>query len=250
MDDQRVGRIVRALRRRLGWRQLDLAKRAGCSQNLISLIERGHMDRVSLRTLRGVLGAVDAWAVIELRWRGAALDRLLDEGHAFLIGAVAECLRTSGWLVELDVTYSEFGERGSIDILAFHPTARILLVIEAKTDVPSAEGTIRKLDEKQRLAASIAGKRFGWHTRTVARLLVMPESSTLRARVMRHRAVFAEAFPVRNVAVKAWLASPVGTISGLWFLSNRDPRVDKAARSGGQRIRRPQASQNKHDQAA
>src|SRR4051812_34494708 len=113
MDDQRLGRIIRALRRRKGWRQVDLALAAGCSQNLISLIERGHLAAVSVRMLRRVTGALDATLGFDMRWRGAALDRLLDEDHANLVAAVAAILRALGWLVEIEVTYSSYGERGS-----------------------------------------------------------------------------------------------------------------------------------------
>ncbi|MGZ8758442.1 MAG: helix-turn-helix domain-containing protein [Aeromicrobium sp.] len=60
MDDQRVGRAIRALRRRRGWRQLDLARSASCSQNMISLLERGHFDSVTLRLVRRILAALDA----------------------------------------------------------------------------------------------------------------------------------------------------------------------------------------------
>jgi len=250
MDDQRVGRIVRALRRRLGWRQVDLAQKAGSSQNLVSLIERGHMDRVSLRVLRNVLAQLDAWTVMEIRWRGAAVDRLLDEGHASLSGAVADWLKSQGWLVEVEVTYSIFGERGSIDILAFHPTAAVLLVIEIKTDLPSAEGTLRKLDEKTRLSREIGYKRFRWRPVSVGRLLVMPEHSTLRSRVAKHRSLFDGALPARNLAIRSWLLAPAGPLSGVWFFSSRDPRVAKAAKSAGQRVRRPKILHNKQRDAA
>src|SRR4051794_28530970 len=182
MDDQRVGRIVRALRRRRGWRQLDLAHAANCSQNLVSLIERGHLDAVALRTIRRVLASVDASVSLDVRWRGAAIERLVDDAHAELVGAVGSRLRALGWVVEIEVTYSEFGERGSYDLVAWHGATSTLLVIEVKTDLPSAEATIRKLDEKTRLAAVVVSKRFGWKAGSVARLLVLPETSTARAR--------------------------------------------------------------------
>ena len=57
MDDRRVGALIRALRRRFGWRQEDLGERADVSQGLISLLERGHIEQVSLRTIR----VVRAW---------------------------------------------------------------------------------------------------------------------------------------------------------------------------------------------
>src|SRR6476469_8372699 len=109
MDDVRVGRVVRALRRRKGWRQADLAQAAGCSQTLISLVERGQIDGSSLRVLRLIFRALEVRSVLDLSWRGATLDRLLDEQHASIVAKVAAFLRTLGWGVELEVTYSEFG---------------------------------------------------------------------------------------------------------------------------------------------
>jgi transcriptional regulator with XRE-family HTH domain len=59
MDDQRLGRAIRALRHRLSWRQVDLGHRAGVSQDLISLVERGRLDAMPLRTIRAVAAALD-----------------------------------------------------------------------------------------------------------------------------------------------------------------------------------------------
>jgi transcriptional regulator with XRE-family HTH domain len=219
VDDQRVGRIARALRRRLSWRQLDLALKAGCSQALISLVERGHVDRVSLHALRRILGAVDARVMVAVLWRAGDLDRLLDDGHARLVAAVATVLRTADWLVETEITYSEFGERGSYDLIAFHPPTRMLLVVETKTDFPSAEATLRKLDEKVRLATKVALERFGWRARAASRLLVLAEGRTARRRIERHAALLEGAFPCRSVGVRRWIAAPAGSVSGLWFVT-------------------------------
>jgi transcriptional regulator with XRE-family HTH domain len=241
VDDQRVGRIVRALRRRLGWRQLDVAERAGCSQTKVSLLERGHLSDVPLTTLRAIIGALDASLAIEVRWRAGALERLLDEDHAVLVGRCAEILRRAGWLVEVEVTYSEWGERGSYDILAYHLASRTLLVVEVKTDITSAEATLRKLDEKVRLAQPVAQKRFGWSGDTVGRLLVLAGSSTLRRRVARHRAIFDRSLPTRAVDVRRWIMSPVGGLAGLWFLSTSRSTTLIKGRGGRERIRRPKS---------
>ena len=48
MDDLRLGLVCRALRRRLGWRQVDLAERAGVSQDMVSRIERGLLSGIPL----------------------------------------------------------------------------------------------------------------------------------------------------------------------------------------------------------
>ena len=223
MDDQRVGRIVRALRRRRGWRQVDLARAAGCSQGMVSLIERGHLDSVSLRLARTVLGALDARAAVLVTWRAGDLDRLLDEDSAVVVATLAGRLRGARWLVETEVTYARYSERGSYDVLAFHPASGTVLVVEVKTDFPSAEATLRKLDEKVRLAPTVARERFGWRARTTARLLVMPDERTLRRRVERHSALLDGAFAARSVAVRRWIDKPSGTISGLWFLTVTNP---------------------------
>ncbi|HWH24128.1 MAG TPA: helix-turn-helix transcriptional regulator [Candidatus Limnocylindria bacterium] len=215
VDDQRVGRIIRALRRRLDWRQSDLAERARCSQSMVSLVERGHLAHVSLPLLRRIFAALDASLVIEVRWRAGALERLLDEDHAALVAHVAALLRLAGWEVLIEATYSEWGERGSYDVLAFHPPTGSVLVVEIKTDLPSVEATLRKLDEKVRLAPKIGRERFRRQTGSISRLLVMPNTRTLRRRTERHEAVLSAALPERNVAVRRWIAHPHGAIAGL-----------------------------------
>ncbi len=237
VDDQRIGRISKALRHRLGWRQKDLAARVGYAQTTISLVERGHFEQLSVRTVRRIAAALDATLVVEMRWRGAAVDRLVDDAHAALVAAVAAYLAELGWHVEVEVTYSEFGERGSFDLLAFHPDGT-LLVVEVKTDLPSGEATLRKLDEKARLAPSIALKRFGWGARVVGRLVVMPESATLRRRVVRHATLFDRVLPTRNVGVRRWIARPDGALAGLWFFADSNGLTANSGPRHRERVRR------------
>lgn len=248
MDDQRVGRIVRALRRRLGWRQADLARRARCSQRTVSRAERGHLPTMPI--LRRLLDALDASITFNVWWRAGALDRLLDEHHAVLVGALSRVLAATGWLVQVEVTYSEFGERGSIDILAYWAPLAILLVIEVKTDLPAVDATLRKLDEKVRLGPKIARERFGWNVRHVARLLVLPESSTLRRRADRQAAVLGHAFPMRGPAIRKWLRDPSGTMAGLWFFSSSQPATRIQSSGGRERVRTPKAPPASHHRAA
>jgi transcriptional regulator with XRE-family HTH domain len=67
VDLVRLGLGIRALRRRRGWRQKDLAAAAGVAQTVVSLIERGHADRVSMPLLRDVAAALDARLVLHIR---------------------------------------------------------------------------------------------------------------------------------------------------------------------------------------
>ena len=214
----RVGAKLRALRQRHGWRQADLARRAALSQSVVSLIERGRLDRVSIEKIRRVARELDADLVIQVRWRGGDLDRLLDEGHAGIVGAMVEALSRLDWRVRTEVSYSEYGERGSIDILAWHEPTRSLLVLEMKTELTSIEETLRKHDEKVRLAPKIARDQCGWVASATSRLLVLPNLATPRRRVQRQAAVLAAAYPARGRSVRSWLASPIEAIDGLMFI--------------------------------
>ena len=222
MDDLRIGRVVRALRHRLGVRQSDIGLRASVSQDVVSLVERGQLDRVSLPVIRRVLKAVDAELVLYVRWRGGDLDRVVDERHAWLGGRVADVLTANGWTVVPEVTYSIYGERGSIDLVAWHAASRTLLVIELKSELTSIEETLRRHDTKLRLAAAIVRERFAWEPARVGRLLVLPDSSTNRKRVDRYGALFARAYPTRNIGLRRLVREPhsVGELDGLWFVSD------------------------------
>ena len=237
MDDQRIGRVVRALRRRVGWRQADLAEKAGCSRATVSETERGRLPEV--RLLRGILRALDASLVLDVWWRAGALDRLLDVDHAAIVATVTSVLGAAGWEIRVEVTYNDFGDRGSIDVLAFHLGSASLLVIEVKTEIAAVEETLRKIDEKVRLAPNVARSRFGWTPKSSSRLLVLPDLSTPRRRIDSQAAIFDHVFPLRGRAIRSWIAEPHGPIAGLWFLSPiRDSsRIQRTF--GRSRVRRP-----------
>lgn len=223
MDDVTLGRVVRALRRRRGWRQSDLAAAVDSSQALISRIEAGHLGSTSLDRLRGVLGALEARLTTAATWRGADLDRLLDADHAALAALIARRLEQAGWDTYLEVTYGEFGERGSIDVLGLRRSASAAIVVEVKADVPSAEATGRKLDEKARLVPTIVQRRWGWRPTEVGRLLVLPDTGRLRRLVARVE-ILRRMFPDDIMRVRSWLRRPADGLAGLMFLPLITPR--------------------------
>jgi transcriptional regulator with XRE-family HTH domain len=244
VDLVRLGLGIRALRRRRGWRRRDLAAAAGVSQEMVSLIERGHGDRASFRVLARVAAALDARFSVQLRWRAGDLDRLLDADHAALSAVMAARLRADGWHARVEVTYASGRSAGSIDILAWHPARRALLVIEIKTEIPSAEATFRKLDEKGRVAVAVARERFGWAASTVSRLLVIEDTSTNRRRVRSAEALFASALPTARAEVRRWLRDPQRSLDGYLFLSPGNGGGGIQARGGRHRVRRQAASRN------
>ena len=238
VDDARIGRTLRALRRRRGWRQIDVAERAGVSQATVSVAEHGHIRTLPLATVRRLFEAVDAGFEGLVLWRGGGLDRLLDERHAHLVGASVSRLSRLGWRVEVEVTYSIYGERGSIDVLAGHDATHSLVVEEVKSELTSIEELGRKTDEKLRLARrALCRERFGWLPIAAARVVVLPDNDAARRSVARHAAVLDAAFPVRGREVTRWLRRPDGDLSGILFVSDISRRDANGLRGGPQRIR-------------
>jgi transcriptional regulator with XRE-family HTH domain len=224
MDVIRLGRQYRALRIRRRLRQDDVSERAGVSRSEIGRAERGEADRLRLSTLHRIASALGARLEIRLTWNGEALDRLLDAGHAALVEAIVARLKIAGWERAVELSFNVWGERGSIDVLAFDPMSRTVLVVEVKSVVPDIQATLMTLDRKARLAPELARER-GWDAVRVGRLLVIGESRTSRRRVASHRAIFDAALPARGIAVREWLAAPSGRppLAGLIFLSSGRP---------------------------
>lgn len=236
MDDVRIGRTARQLRRRKGWRQSDLAVRVGCHQTTISRLERGHWATLSVKLLRRIFGALDASFESLIRWRAGDLDRLLDERHAEVVEGVARRVARA-WELHPEASYSEFGERGSIDLLALRPAELAVAVFEIKSDLTSVESTIRKHGEKARLVSRVVERHWGWRPQHIGRILVLEESMTARRAITRHASTFTAAYPATSHVVKKWLANPQGLISGVWFLSLKPRRAGSERRGGSRRVR-------------
>ncbi len=219
-----------------------MAAAASVSQTTVSRAERGHIASLSTVVLRRMCGALDAELALHVRWRGGALDRLLDEWHALLGAAVAETLETHGWQVVPEATYSRYGERGSTDLLAAHHATRTVVVCELKTEVASYEEAQRRFDAKRRLASVIAMERFGWRPVAVGALLVVVDTTANRTRLERISSLVAASHPARNVEIRRWLRRPAGPLAGLWFVRLSHPPTGKCRRRGPEQIRRPRAS--------
>ena len=72
-------------------------------------------------------------------------------------------LRRLGWDVIPELTYSIYGERGSIDLFGSRADRLAVVVEEVKSDLTRVEETLRKLDEKVRLVTERIGReRLGW----------------------------------------------------------------------------------------
>ena len=186
---------------------------------MIATVEGGHAERSPLGVLLRIAAAPDARLSVRVYWHGEGLDRLRDERHAALVDMVIRSLVSVGWMSRAEVSFSEYGERGSIDVLAYHAERRALLVIEVKSVVPDLQALLSNLDRKARLASGIA-YGLGWQADSVSRLLVLPGVRTARRRVAEHEVTFQTVLPIRTVAVKQWIRDPVGAIAGIQFVPN------------------------------
>jgi hypothetical protein len=211
------------------------------SQQLVSLVERGHLDQLSLAALRHVGAALDLRIDVVARWRGGELDRLLNARHSALHEDVARMFdRTPGWLMAPEVSFNVYGERGVIDVLAFHPDTRSLLVVELKTEIVDVQELIGTMSRKVRLARRVALER-GWHAGSVSGWIVVASSTTNRRRIRAHRSMLRAAFGSDGRTMRGWILAPQGSVTALsmWSRTNRGgtgsglapvKRVSRAAR--------------------
>jgi hypothetical protein len=93
---------------------------------VVSRLERGNLRACSLARLERILQALEARLVVFVDWRGGELDRLLDADHARLQErwGLRKAAASDRWISRQEVTYSEYGERGSIDDLAYDAMRR------------------------------------------------------------------------------------------------------------------------------
>lgn len=239
MTDQRAGRLVAAVRRHLGLRQSDLSRLADVDQKTISLIETGHLARVSVERFRRVCAALGIEHEVMLRWRGGLGDRLIDRGHAAIVEIVIAELERRGWQVVPEFSFNVYGERGSVDVLAWHPIHQALLIVEVKTIVTDIQSLLMSMSRKVRLVPPLVAEERGWRRRAFGRVLVVAGTRVNRSTVASHAATFDAAFPRRSRETRGWLRDPVGDLAGLWFVAIRtDSPANRVART---RVQAPHA---------
>jgi transcriptional regulator with XRE-family HTH domain len=220
VDDLTFGLGLRRIRLRRNERQVDVATRAGVAASTYSEIERGALEGVTLRTLRQVCGALEVRLDLILRWRGGDLDRLIHGRHAAMGSILAERLRSEGWDVAPEVSFNVYGERGIIDLLAWHPARKALLVIELKTELVDPNELLGSMDRRLRLARRIAEDRGWTDAATVSGWIVFAESRMNRRHVSAVRSLLRAAFPEDGRAAGRWLRDPDRRQLALFFLSD------------------------------
>ena len=199
----RLETTFKALRRRKGWSQARLGHSLGTSQQRVSRLE-ADIRRAPIGLLEAWATELNAYLAVELRVSGER--PLSDANHAALQNRLADLLRGAGWLVATETSFNHYGDRGRIDLLAFHPGLRILLVVEIKTRIQDVQDMLGRLDVKRRIAPMLARDR-GWDVAAIVPAFVVREDRTARRRVAEHAALFTN-FSLRARAARAWLRRP------------------------------------------
>ena len=195
MDDGRIGSAIRSVRVRARLRQEDVARLAGISRATVIALERGSLDRSRVADVRAVATALGMHLDIAIRWHGADLDRLLNAGHAAMHESLAQMFAAlRDWIAIPEVSFSIFGERGVIDIVAWHADTRSLLLVEIKTALGDPQELVGTMDRRTRLASRIVAER-GWKPASVGTWVVFVDTRTNRRHVGRHPFLMRSRFP-------------------------------------------------------
>ena len=239
MERRTIVRSLRALRRRKRWSQRRLGVELGISQAEVSRRERGALERCTVSDVERWSIALGAHLSLDLRVDGER--PLTDAAHAEMQNWLAGVLRGAGWIVEPEVSFNHYGDRGRIDVLAFHPWPRASsCVAEVKTRLLDAQDVIGRLDVKRRVAPIVAKQR-GWSPATSIPALVSsrgaarPAEGWSRTRRCSRTTRFAGAQPSPGFGSRD-SQSPAASSSlrcrGLGADRGLDPAGDLAAERG------------------
>jgi transcriptional regulator with XRE-family HTH domain len=220
---QQIGRLFRAVRRKRGLTQAEVAAKAGVSHGTVSLVERGHGRTLSLETIERLGGVLDIRLELQARWRGGDIERLLSRGHSLLAPSFAGFMASRpDWVAVAEVSFSEWGERGVVDQLAWHAATKHLLVLEFKTEFVDMNEMLGTLDRKVRLAPGLAA-RMGWETKLVSVWLIVVDTRTNRRHAREHAAMLRTRFRSDGRKLRSFLAEPSQATSGLAFWTGATP---------------------------
>jgi transcriptional regulator with XRE-family HTH domain len=199
-----LGRHIRETRLALDISQQELARAIGVSRGYVAHIEQGQANAsLDLVERAGIALGID----FELLARRPVADRTdapRDVVHAWCSGYVDRRLRRAGWLTDGEVEIVHARHHGWIDLVAFQPTTRPMLVIEVKTRLDDIGAVERQLGWYERSAGEVAA-RLGWRPATVSGWLLLLSTGEVEEALRANRDVLATAFPRRAKELGALL---------------------------------------------
>jgi transcriptional regulator with XRE-family HTH domain len=218
---------VANLRKTLRWTQAELGQRAHVSQSFVSRVERALVPDLSVVDANRLLAAMGARMTVGV-WAPFLADRELqrDPAHARCAAYAAARLQRDGWLTALEVEIGSDRSRGWIDVLAYHPDRRLMLVIEIKTEIRDLGAIERALGWYEREAWT-AGRRIGWRPNTIIGCLLLLATEMNDARIKDNQAAFTAGFPIRANELRRIIADEVPRDArAVALIDPRSRRVD------------------------
>jgi transcriptional regulator with XRE-family HTH domain len=226
---------MRETRLALGWSQQKLADRSGISRQMVGLVESGEAN-VTIAVAAALCDALGLRVDLGLHAPFLADRRRQREpAHGSCSAYFQRRLVSFEWLVRREVEISHGRSHGWIDLLAYDPRTRRLLVIEVKTEIEDLGKIERTLAWYERESWALA-RGFGWRPVGATRVLALLATDANDRRLIDNRDVVRASFPIaadalHEVIVDGRLA-PAGSALALidprrrrrdWLIR---PRVD------------------------
>ena len=145
---------------------------------------------------------------------------MVDRDHAAIVEYIVGRLRLWGWEVRLEYGFNHYGDRGSVDILAWHPGERVLLIIEVKSRLTDLQDMLNSLGRKMRVVPPIVARDGRAPVATGCLLAILGTTANRRV-VAQHPQTFSATFPDRGADVIRRLRRPTDPLRGLWFVAPR-----------------------------
>ena len=211
--------------------ELDLTQ-AAVSQSLG--ISRSHYAAIEAARANSSIALVDRIGeTLGLRFALAASAVALitdptvrDAVHARCSAYVMRRLESDGWLVLREMEITDGRLRGWIDLLAFDPQTRTLLIIEIKTSIDDMGRLERQIGWYARAVATAV--QADWQPARIATWVLALATAEVDEVVARHRPIIDTGFPGRAATMRAVLggSNAVPAARGLALIDPRSRRRD------------------------
>ena len=209
-----VGAVIRAGRIEFGWSERELARRLGTNQRAIQRLESGRQRHINSHLASGALSLLGIPVSFDgNRFSGSTRVEQRDAVHARCCAYVVRHLRRRGWETRVEVEIGEGRFRGWIDVLAFRPADRALLVIEVKTRLDDAGRILRTLGWYTR-SSRVGAEALGWQPRRIVPTLLFLATAETDARLTAQRELIVDRLPGGASDLASWLDDPAATPPG------------------------------------
>ena len=238
-----VASAMRSARLACGWSQREMAGRLGTNQSAIRRLESSATRLLDVALASAAMNLLGIVFSLDANGPGIATRReQQDAVHARCVAYVVRRLERDGWIVVVEVEIGSGRLRGWIDILAYHPVHRALLVIEVKTVLDDVGRLLRTLGWYTRSSRAAAAAR-GWRPTRIAWLVAVLATDEADARITANRWLLGRELPGAPDPMRAWIRDAAGPLPagviGLIDPASRRDRWLLRPRSMGRRSPTP-----------